>query len=45
VRPFGSPMFSWSTAGLAPGTYTVHVWVNTQGNGYDTVGSSTVTLT
>jgi hypothetical protein len=45
VRNFGGPAFSWSTAALAPGTYTVHVWVNTQGNGYDTFGSSTVTLT
>jgi hypothetical protein len=45
VRNFGGPTFAWTTAGLAPGTYTVHVWVNTQGNSYDTIGSSTVTLT
>jgi hypothetical protein len=45
VQGFGGPAFNWNTAALAPGTYTVHVWVNTNGNGYDAVGSATVTLT
>jgi spore germination protein YaaH len=45
VQGFGGPTFTWNTAGLAPGTYTVHVWANTQGSGYEAVGSSTITLT
>jgi len=45
LQDFGGPSFSWNTGGLAPGTYNVHVWVNTQGNGYDSVGSATATLT
>jgi hypothetical protein len=45
VRGFGAAAFAWSTAGLAPGVYTVHSWVNTAGTGFDTFGSSTVTLT
>jgi len=45
LQNFGGPTFNWNTAGLPPGTYTVHVWVNTWGNGYDAIGSATVTLT
>jgi len=37
--------FNWDTTGLAPGAYTVHVWVNNQGSGHDAIGSATVTLT
>ena len=37
--------FNWDTAGLAPGVYTVHAWVNNQGTGHDAIGSATVTLT
>jgi len=39
------PAFSWSTANLAPGAYLVHVWVNNQGSGHDTIGTTSVTLT
>jgi len=45
VQNFPSANLVWATTGLGAGTYTVHVWVNTQGNGYDAVGSGTVTLT
>jgi hypothetical protein len=45
LQGFGGPTFNWNTAGLAPGNYTIHAWVNTQGNGYDTFGSATATLT
>jgi hypothetical protein len=45
LQGFGSPSFNWNTGGLAPGTYTVHVWANTHGSGYDSVGSATATLT
>jgi len=44
-RGWGGGMFSWSTAGLAPGTYLIHAWVNTIGTGHDAIGSATVTLT
>jgi polyvinyl alcohol dehydrogenase (cytochrome) len=40
--------WDWSTSGLRPGTYTVHVWANQQGHQtktYEGLGSSTVTLT
>jgi hypothetical protein len=45
ARDFGAAAFAWSTAGLAPGVYNVHVWVNTAGTGYDSFGTSTITLT
>jgi hypothetical protein len=45
VQGFGGPAFSWKTAGLPPGSYTIHVWANTQGNTYDAIGSATYTLT
>jgi len=45
IQTFGGPTFTWNTAGLAPGTYNIHVWVNTQGNGYDTIGAATFSLT
>ena len=45
VQGFGGPALSWDATGLAAGTYTVHAWVNTQGNGHDAIGSATVTLT
>jgi hypothetical protein len=48
-RPFSADgTFSWTTTGLAPGTYTVHVWANQQGaytEAFEVIGSSTVTLT
>jgi hypothetical protein len=42
------PTFSWSTAGLSPGTYPVHVWANHAGDStasWEAYRSSTVTLT
>jgi hypothetical protein len=45
MQGFGGPAFTWKTAGLGKGAYTIHVWVNTQGNGYDTIGAATYTLT
>jgi hypothetical protein len=45
VRDFPAATFAWNTTGLAAGVYTVHVWANVTGNGYDAVGSSTITLT
>ena len=48
-RAFSSdPAWSWSTAGLRPGVYTVHVWANQQGaytGAFEAYGTSTVTLT
>jgi polyvinyl alcohol dehydrogenase (cytochrome) len=40
--------WTWSTAGLRPGAYTVHVWANQQGGSlarWEAFGTSTVTLT
>lgn len=45
AQNFGGPTFNWSTAGLARGAYTIHVWVNTDGNSYDAIGASAYTLT
>jgi hypothetical protein len=45
LRGWDVASYSWSTANLIPGTYTVHAWVNNQGTGHDDIGSSTVTLT
>jgi hypothetical protein len=42
---WGGPGFSWDSAGLAPGIYTIHAWVNNQGTGHDDIGSASVTLT
>src|SRR4029077_5091945 len=42
------PTWSWNTAGLAPGTYTVHVWANQAGDqqtSFEANGSSTIVLT
>jgi uncharacterized protein (DUF2141 family) len=42
------PTWSWNTAGLAPGSYTVHVLANQVGDSTATgeaIGASTVTLT
>jgi hypothetical protein len=42
------PVWTWNTAGLAPGTYHVNVWANQYGHStahYEQVGSSTITLT
>ncbi|HKW59022.1 MAG TPA: hypothetical protein VJR46_04630 [Candidatus Dormibacteraeota bacterium] len=39
--------WAWETTGLAPGTYTVHVWANQQGAGtasWEAWGGATVTL-
>jgi len=48
LRAFSTdPTWAWNTAGLAPGTYTVHVWANQVGDStaaFEAVGSSTVTL-
>jgi uncharacterized protein YkwD len=47
-RAFSSdPTWSWNTAGLATGTYTVHVWANQAGaytGALEVVGSSTIAL-
>jgi hypothetical protein len=43
-----NPTWSWNTAGLPPGTYTVHAWANHPGHSttsLEVFGSSTVTLT
>jgi hypothetical protein len=48
IQGFGSASFNWSTHGLAPGEYEVHVWANQQGastSTFEAFGSSTVTLT
>jgi hypothetical protein len=46
LQPFsGSATFSWNTAGLAPGAYTVHAWASAGGAGHDSIGSAAVTLT
>jgi hypothetical protein len=42
------PTWSWDTTGLAPGSYTVHVWANQAGDStatWEAYASSTVTLT
>jgi len=47
-RGWGGPTFNLTTAGLKPGTYTVHVWANQLGDStvsYEAFGSDTVTLT
>jgi hypothetical protein len=49
IQPFGpSATFNWSTGGLAPGAYNVHVWANGQGDPqatWEAYGSDVVTLT
>jgi len=49
VIPYGpSAVFNWNTSGLAPGSYTVHVWVKSLGDPigtFEVLGSDTVTLT
>jgi hypothetical protein len=40
--------FNWNTAGLAPGTYNIHVWANNLGDSmaaYEALGVDQVTLT
>ena len=48
-RPFSTtPTWSWSTAGLAPGKYKIHVWANQEGHStasWEAYGASTVVLT
>ena len=47
-QAFGAGTWNWSTAGLAPGAYTVHVWANQTGDptaAWEAYGSSVVTLT
>src|ERR1700694_5486558 len=48
TRAFSAdPTWTWTTTGLAVGTYTVHVWANHQGaytGSWEGVGSSTVRL-
>ena len=46
-RAWGGAAYSWSTAGLAPGTYTIHAWANQQGGSMDAwqaYGSATVSI-
>jgi spore germination protein YaaH len=46
-RVWGGAAVSWSTAGLGPGTYNLHVWANNQGDpmvSWEAYGSDTVTL-
>jgi hypothetical protein len=48
IQSWGAAGLSWDTIGLAPGTYTVHVWANQASHStatYEAVGSDTVTLT
>jgi spore germination protein YaaH len=49
VRPFSiDPTWSWNSAGLIPGTYTVHAWANQYGDStaiWESYGTSTITLT
>jgi len=45
TQGWGGPSFTWNTAGLAPGTYTVHSWANRTSSGWETYGSATITLT
>jgi N-acetyl-anhydromuramyl-L-alanine amidase AmpD len=48
IQGWGGATFSWNTAGLTPGTYTVHVWANNQGDStarWEAYGSASVTLT
>jgi hypothetical protein len=48
IQGWGGAAFNWNTAGLAPGTYTVHAWANQQGDStarWEAYGSDTVTLT
>jgi outer membrane protein assembly factor BamB len=45
---WGGSTFNWDTSGLAPGTYTVHVWANQAGDSqatWEAWGPATVTLT
>lgn len=45
---WGGTTFAWSTGGLAPGAYTVHVWANQAGDAtskWEAYATSTVTLT
>jgi hypothetical protein len=45
---WGGPTFAWNTAGLAPGSYSVHVWANQIGDStatWEANGATTVTLT
>ena len=44
---FDGATFDWNTAGLNPGTYTVHVWANQAGDStksWEAYGTSVVTL-
>ena len=49
LRAFSTdPTWSWNTAGLAPGTYNVHVWANQVGDSTalgEAIGATTATLT
>jgi hypothetical protein len=48
ARGFGDAAFTWSTTGLAPGTYEFHVWANNFGDSqktWEANGAATVTLT
>jgi len=46
-RPYSTdPTFAWNTTGLAPGTYTVHIWTKQRGApaSYESIGTATVAL-
>ena len=49
LRTFSTtPTWDWNSAGLSPGTYTIHAWANNVGDStaaFEAFGSSTVTLT
>jgi hypothetical protein len=48
LQGWGGAAFNWTTTGLAPGAYTVHVWANQQGaasSTWETFGSTVVNLT
>jgi hypothetical protein len=48
MQTFGSTnTWTWSTAGWAKGTYTIHVWADQQGTDpsvHEAIGSATYTL-
>jgi acid phosphatase len=48
VQGWGGGAFNWSTGGLSPGSYTVHVWANQEGDAtatWEAYGADTVALT
>jgi len=46
LQQWGGSTFNWNTAGMGPGTYTIHAWANQQGAAptLEVYGSTTLTL-